>query len=161
MSRRNNIKILGLPESKEEKTWDDTENLVKQTIKNTLKIQDEVQIERAHRVGKPRPLSRKGKDGTKVKNDPRSIVAKLTSWKQKEAILKAARKIQPKGVKLYQDLSSRTLERRAELIPDLLRIRKQGKITFLVLDKLVVLDKDKDNPDENVDDNNSQVSEND
>ena len=112
-------------------------------------------------MGKPRPLLRKGKDGTKVKSDPRSIVAKFTSWKRKEAILKVARKIKPKGVKLYQDLSSRTLERRAELIPELLRIRKQGKTAFLVLDKLVVLDKDKYNPDENVDVNNSQVSEND
>ena len=52
MSHRNNIKILGLPESKEEKTWDDTENLVKQTIKKTLKIDDEVQIECAHCLGK-------------------------------------------------------------------------------------------------------------
>ena len=52
MSHRNNIKILDLPESKEEKTWDDTENLVKQTIKKTLKIDDEVQIERAHCLGK-------------------------------------------------------------------------------------------------------------
>ena len=51
MSCRNNMKILCLPESKEEKTWEDTENLVKQTIKNTLKIDDEVQIERAHRMG--------------------------------------------------------------------------------------------------------------
>ena len=59
MSRRNNMKILGLSESKEEKTWEDTENLVKQTIKNMLKIDYEVQIERAHRVGKPRPLFRK------------------------------------------------------------------------------------------------------
>ena len=78
MSRRNDIKILGLPESKEEKTWDGIENLVNQTIKNTLKIEDEVQIERAHRVGKPRSLFRKGKDGTKVKRDPRPIVAKFT-----------------------------------------------------------------------------------
>ena len=97
-------------------------------------------------------MSRKGKDGTKVKSDPRPIVAKFTSLKQKEAILKVARKIKPKGVKLYQDLSSRTLQRRAELIPELLRIRKQAKTAFLVLDKLVVLDKDKDNPDDNVDD---------
>ena len=74
---------------------------------------------------------------------------------------KSSQEKKPKGVKLYQDLSSRTLERRAELIPELLRIRKQGKTAFLVLDKLVVLDKDKDNPDENVDVNNSQVSEND
>ena len=67
MSRRNNIKILGLPESKEEKTWNDTENLVKQTIKNTLEIEDEVQIERAHCVGKPAHCSGKEKMEQKLK----------------------------------------------------------------------------------------------
>ena len=33
MSRRNNIKILGLPEDKDrEKSWEDTEQIVKETI---------------------------------------------------------------------------------------------------------------------------------
>ena len=58
MSRRNNIKMLGLPENKKEKTWDDTENLVKQTrthLKLTMKFKSNVPIawgNPAHCLGK-------------------------------------------------------------------------------------------------------------
>ena len=51
-SRRNNIKITGVPEGEEEKTWDDTEAIVKNLISDKLGIEGEVEIERAHRVGK-------------------------------------------------------------------------------------------------------------
>ena len=45
ISRRNNIKILGLPEYKlKEKSWDDTEELVKGVIKEELKFDTEVKI---------------------------------------------------------------------------------------------------------------------
>ena len=61
-SRRNNIKLLGVPEEDDENSWDDTELIVKTLIKNELGIQDEVVIERAHRVERkvqPRPQSKK------------------------------------------------------------------------------------------------------
>ena len=82
MSRRNNIKILSLPEDKNrEKSWEDTEQIVKETINKGLEISsEEIQIERAYRVGKPQ-------DGR-----PRPVVARFFSWKQKEAILAIARK---------------------------------------------------------------------
>ena len=51
-SRRNNIKLLGVPEDSNEKSWDDTEDKVKSLIKMHLKVSDEVDIERAHGVGK-------------------------------------------------------------------------------------------------------------
>ena len=100
MSRRNNIKILGLPEDKNsEKSWEDTEQIVKETINKELEISsEEIQIERAHRMGKPH-------DGR-----PRPVVARFCSWKQKEAILAIARKKKPKNVRFFQDLSSRTLQ---------------------------------------------------
>ena len=51
-SRRNNIKITGVQEDDTEKTWDDTEMIVKKMIREKLGIEEEVKIERAHRVGK-------------------------------------------------------------------------------------------------------------
>ena len=53
MSRRNNIKILGLPEDKNrEKSWEDTEQIVNVTINKELEMSsEEIQIERAHRWG--------------------------------------------------------------------------------------------------------------
>ena len=56
-SRRNNVKILGLREDKEKETsWEETEKIVKNVIRNQLQIKEDIHIERAHRVGKPRPL---------------------------------------------------------------------------------------------------------
>ena len=116
MSMRNNIKILGLPEDKNrEKSWEDTEQIVKETINKELEISsEEIQIERAHRVGKPQ-------DG-----QPRPVVARFCPWKQKEAILAIARKKKPTNVRFFQDLSSRTLQRRAEKIPKLIQERKKA-----------------------------------
>ena len=72
MSRRNSIKILGLLEDKlKEKSWDDTEELVKGVIKEKLKFDTEVKIERAHRVGKPRAPFEIMEDGSRKKIPPR------------------------------------------------------------------------------------------
>ena len=140
MSRRNNIKIFGVAEEKDEKTWEDSENVVKKIIREKLdvELEGEHAIERAHRVGKPRPLFGYKKDGGRVKNPPHPIVAKFSNWKQKEAILRAARRIKPKDVQFYQDLSARKSEKRSEKIPQLIAMRKEGKTAYLVLDQLVV-----------------------
>ena len=71
MSRRNNIKILGLLEDKlKEKSWNDTEELVKGVIKEKLKFDTEVKIERTHRVGKPRAPFEIMEDGSRKKIPP-------------------------------------------------------------------------------------------
>ena len=138
MSRRNNIKIIGLNEDTgNEKTWEDTEELVITMIKEKLDIEG-VKIERAHRMGRPRPSHRTNPDGSTMKVPPRPIIARLSSWKQKEAILKAAREVKPKEIRFYQDLSTRTLEKRAQKIPDLIAEKKRGNTAYLVLDKLVI-----------------------
>ena len=96
-SRRNNIKIVGVIEEADELNWDDTEAVVRNCVKDKLGMEDELLIERAHRVGKKRDdVGSTRPDGSKVK--PRSIVVKLQSWKQKEKVLKQARLKKPKGI---------------------------------------------------------------
>ena len=51
-SRRNNIRILGVEETEDEKSWDDTKKVVKDLLKKKINIPGEADIERAHRVGK-------------------------------------------------------------------------------------------------------------
>ena len=51
-SRHNNIKITGVVEDNDEKTWDDTEATVKKLIKEKLGINEDVIIERARPVRK-------------------------------------------------------------------------------------------------------------
>ena len=112
-SRRSNLKILGLPEGEKELTWEDTENVVRAAVKEHLGFLEELQIERAHRIGKLWLPGAKRQDGC-ASEDPHGIVAKMSSWKQKEQILKAARKKRPDGVMFLPDYSQRILDRRSE-----------------------------------------------
>ena len=85
-SRRNNIKITGVPEGEEEKTWDDTEAIVKNLISDKLGIEGEIEIERAHRVGKKQrnfPQRRHDVSASQEHRAPRPIIAKIQSWKTK------------------------------------------------------------------------------
>ena len=116
-SRRNNVKIMGIDEDLEEKTWDDTEKIVRKIIREKLNVEEEIAIERAHRVGKRPRQSTPRPDGLKVNDRPRTAIVKFTRWKQKEEILRAARQKKPMGVMFCPDLAKRTLQRRAEDIP--------------------------------------------
>ena len=105
MSRRNNVKIIGLNEDTgNEKTWEDTEELVITTIKEKLDIEG-VKIERVHRVGRPRPSHRTNPDGSTTKVPLRPIIARLSSWKQKRPYQKLRGKRNPKRsdfIRTYQ-----------------------------------------------------------
>lgn len=142
-SGRNNIKIVGVPEDKAtERTWDDTEKVVKDLLKEKLNLNEEMEIERCHRVGNPNPNSSERnpqqRRGNGDASRPRNSIIKVAKWKVKERILKVARTIKPDGIKFLNDFSARTLERRADKIPQLIEARKQGKIAYFVMDKLII-----------------------
>ena len=76
-SRRNNIRVFGIPESAGE-TWEMAETKVRDAIKEKLDI--EVDIERAHRAER-RKFG--GLNQHQADAKPRVIVCRLSSWKQK------------------------------------------------------------------------------
>ena len=130
-SRRNNIRVNGIPEETDE-TWDDVERKVKVLVKETIGV-DNIEIERAHRVE-----SRKKAPRGAVGNKPRTIVAKLREWKQRELILRKARQAKPAGVYFSEDLALATLQRREALVPKLKAAKDEGKIAYFVLDRLII-----------------------
>ena len=140
-NRRNNVKIVGIKEEKGE-TWEQSENLVVTKIRELLHIDEDLKVERAHRVGRPR-YAKRSHDGSKVKDEPqpRPIVARFESWKQKEKVIKAARAIKPTNIMFLDDYSQRTLERRRMQIPKLIDARKRGKLAFFAMDRLIIKDK--------------------
>ena len=137
-SRRNNVKIIGVPESSSERTWEDTEKKVKVLIKSELKIEDNIEVERAHRVGKYQSRGRRREDGGYEPPKPRPIVAKISSWKVKESIVKKARAVRPQSIKFVDDFSQQTLAKRNNQIPEMLEARKRGKLAYFIVDKLVI-----------------------
>ena len=61
-----------------------------------------------------------------------------------EKVLKEARKKKQKGVQFLSDLARRTLDGKTEKIPEMLEHRRNGKIAFMLMDKLIVYDKPPD-----------------
>ena len=87
-SRRNNIRIIGIPygiPENEKETTTETENKVQRLFQKDLGINEEVVIEPAHRSG-PKIF----KDGKP--NSKRVIVMKLLNYKDKQKILKDTQK---------------------------------------------------------------------
>ena len=102
-SRRNNVRIDGIPEEDNE-TWLNTETKAKELLQEKLHFSFEPVIERAHRTGtRSRPDAADG-----INTRPRTIVCRLRDWKQKDEILRAARKVKPPGMFLSEDLANET-----------------------------------------------------
>ena len=135
-SRRNNIRVSGIPECPGE-TWNDSENKVKEAIKSSLGL--EIEIERAHRVDKRKKVG--GKQWKEEKEKPRTIVCKLKDWKQRESVIREARKVKPKGFYNAEDLARSTLRKREEQIEAMKKARDAGKRAYFILDRLIITDK--------------------
>ena len=123
---------MGIPEkdaSDGRETWEESEALAIEAIKARLDIQGDLSIERAHREGKPSPPFRHI-DGEKVPSKNRPIVIRFLSWKEKELVVRAARRIKPDGLKFFENFSKKTLERRREKIPELIKKERKGKMYF-------------------------------
>ena len=101
-SRRNNITVNGIEESVKE-TWQDSEDIT---------------IERAHRVEK--------RGGKAKKKGPRTIVCRLRDWKQREEVLRKARREKPEGLFISEDLAFETLQKREPLVPKLKAAKAEG-----------------------------------
>ena len=136
-SRRNIIRVDGIPEVHGE-TWDTTESLVKEVLKDKLQMSDEIFIERAHRVGR-KVSSQDSNSYTSTR--PRTIVSRLNHWKQKESILKNARKLKPRGIFFNEDLAFETLQKRRAQVSQLIEAKRSGRIAYFILDKLIIRDK--------------------
>ena len=127
-SRRNNIRIDGIPEEDNE-TWLNTETKAKEVLQEKLHLSFEPVIERAHRTA----------DG--INTCPSTIVCRLRDWKQKDEILRAARKTKPPSMFLSEDLGNETMEKRKAQLDKLKETKRAGKISYFVLDRLVIKDR--------------------
>lgn len=112
-SRRNNIRIDGVPEESSE-SWSVTEGIVKKVLSEKLHLEFEPTIERAYRIGPKLRPSGSGNPSESLRSCPRTILCILNYWKEKEAILKSARQRKPTGLFINEDLATETLEKRKE-----------------------------------------------
>ena len=82
--RRNNLQFMGIKEKSgvESETWKESETNVKVFLQETLGLEnDEITIERAHRIGK------------KEEGKRRTFIAKCLNYKQREKVLNKYKKL--------------------------------------------------------------------
>ena len=126
-SRRNNLRVDGVKKEKPGET--EEPRVVQRELKLPAEQVAALQIERAHRTG-----------AATAQRD-RTIVVKLSSFKERDAIIQAARAVKPRGLYVNEDYSQRVITRRKELLPAMREASERGKIAYLSFDKLVVKDR--------------------
>ena len=124
-SRRNNLRIDGIAEDQNE-SWHECEEKVLEVIKGKLEIQDPIEIDRCHRMGKHK------------RNRPRTIIFKLNKFKDKQKILQNARNLKDTGIFIYEDFCDDTMELRKSLWEQVLEHHRQNKIAYLNYKIIVV-----------------------
>ena len=117
-SRRNNLRIDGVKESKGE-TWEQCEQKVKAIFNGQLRIEEEIEIDRAHRIEK-----------NPGRNDdrPSTIVLRCTRYKQKEKIRKLAKRLKGTGIYINDDYSVVTRKHIEELTPTVFAIKEKERL---------------------------------
>lgn len=124
-SRRNNLCFDGIPENVNE-TWQDTEGKLKEILSTKLELEmDSCAIERAHRVGQMRS------------SKPRTIVAKFSNYKTRNAVLNLKKQLKGTSIFIREDYSDKVQAKRRELIPRMIEARNNGMVAFLRYDKLI------------------------
>ncbi|XP_065675883.1 uncharacterized protein LOC136092092 [Hydra vulgaris] len=126
-SRRNNLRIDGILETLGE-SWEDCEKAVKEIFKTKLKIQSEVVVERAHRIGQ-------FKD-----NKPRTLVIKLLNFQDKNKILNAVKYLKGTGLYINEDFAQETIYHRRKLWEEVKKLRSEGKYAILKYYKIFTRD---------------------
>ena len=117
-SRRNNLHIEGIEETPS-KTWDVCEIKIPEFIKNRLRTREYIEIHHCHR------LSRK-----KNQNRPRTIICRITKFREKQKILNNAKLWKNTGTFIYEDFHNDTMESRKELWQECWNIK--GRTNLLI-----------------------------
>ena len=129
-SRRNNLRFEGIMESEDE-TWEESEEKVQEMIKEQLKLNGDIKIERAHRDSK---MFRN--DNTK--NNKRTIIAKFLNYEDKAKVLSEykAKRLWQSEIYVNEDFSERTARKRKELFKKVKELKDKGIKAKVVYNKL-------------------------
>ena len=121
-SMRDNLLFTGIAEEQRE----NTEDVIRNLIKNTLGIRDQIDFERVHRIG---PNSSR---------QPRTIVAKFSRYKDREAVRNNASRLKGTQIGIHEQFCKSVNHRRKILYPRFKQARRDGCYTRLVYDTLII-----------------------
>ena len=108
--RRNNLRIFGMPENKDEDT---DELVISVAAKLGLRLTP-AEIDRSHRTGKPKGRQGQnqtnGQQGGRPKDHPRPILVKFTSYKPRHNMITRRRSLKKTGISISEDLTMSKLQ---------------------------------------------------
>ena len=132
-SRCNNIRIDGIEEEQYE-TWGRYEEKLQKIIKDMLGIEDEVEIDRCHR------MKRNGKDwsNNEINSRPQTIICRLLRFKNKQRIIQSSKKLKSTGIFIYKDFCKDTMNLRKQLWEKVLEHRANNRISYLKYRSILV-----------------------
>ena len=110
-SRGNNLRIDGLTENTKE-TWDGCGKNVQEVLRDKLSIQDDIELDRCHRMGKRR--------GSR----PQTITCRFVRFKDKQKILQNAKKLKNTEIYIYEDFCKDIMKLRKSLWEEALNYRR-------------------------------------
>jgi hypothetical protein len=127
-SMRDNLIFKGVPESETE-TAEDIEITLKKIFTDQLhlaqELVDQLKFERVHRFGSP-------------VFKPRRIVARFTSFKDREAVRRNANKLKGSDIYISEQFPPEVMEERRKLWPEFKRCKEQNIPCRLTFDKLFI-----------------------
>ena len=129
--RRNNLRFDRVPENVNE-SWENTCEKVQSIIKNYLRINKPIIIERAHRVSSQNDNQREKKKAR------RTIVCKFLNYQDKELIIKNAKNLKGTGIYVNSDFSEETMKLRNELFQQQWKHRDEERYETVRYNNLIV-----------------------
>ena len=125
-SMQNNLVFLGIKEA----SGENCELIVKTFIRDTMKLSEDVQFDRVHRLN-VRQTNRNSK--------PRAIVAAFTRFRDREMVrLQAPKTLRDTTYGVYEQLPPEILEKRRHLYPVLKEARERGDHARFVRGDLLI-----------------------
>lgn len=121
-SMRDNLLFFNIEETANEACMDTIQRFCKQK----LNIQEDIEIDRAHRLGKRCELK------------TRPIVVKFRKYPQREMVQKQSKRLKGTDFSISEQFPKPIQERRRKLMPTLKQARSEGKKANLVKDKLYI-----------------------
>ena len=135
-SRGNSLCVDGIDEKPNE-TWGECEARAQELIEVNLSITDAIEFERCHRISAQT-------NSSKNQNHPRTIICKVTKYKDKLKILKYAKCLKDTGIFIYEDFCKDTMDLPKKLWNKVLEYRSEIKFAYLNYRSIVVRDRGRD-----------------
>ena len=131
-TRRNNLRFDGFQEETNE-MWEESESIITNFVKEKLRIEEDILIERAHRTEKIQI-------NDETRNSKRTIVVRFLNFKDKSRILQTYRekKLWKEKVFVNEDFLEETVSIRKGLLQKTKDFRLQNKVAKVVHDRLIV-----------------------